>query len=335
MPLSTVLILAIDLGTDMVPAISMAYEDAESDIMKRPPRNAKLDRLVTRKLVVFAYLQIGVMQAMAGFYAWMVVLNDYGYPPTVLVGNPSGTGLFFGDQTMFCKFNGGQYVSAKGEIDPADPDPSFFGPSIEYPLWDRGDAGYLKKCTFPAKMVNRRKGTPGHNFNFREADTYGSRPSFFPQTTVEAIWALEEKRFFEYTPWRARMSPFWNNKWVSWDIGRNEERLAGAKAGTLGWNNNRHARRAQILRFKNSQHNHFPTTTTTNHKAAFLPRLLFGSLAAKGKKRHVYKKTTRAGGQGGLQLHLPQADAGAVVELHREQLLAHRAQAPHAHTPVP
>ena len=40
MPLSTVLILAIDLGTDMVPAISMAYEDAEADIMKRPPRNA-------------------------------------------------------------------------------------------------------------------------------------------------------------------------------------------------------------------------------------------------------------------------------------------------------
>ena len=35
MPLSTVLILAIDLGTDMVPAISMAYEDAEADIMKR------------------------------------------------------------------------------------------------------------------------------------------------------------------------------------------------------------------------------------------------------------------------------------------------------------
>ena len=47
MPLSTVLILAIDLGTDMVPAISMAYEDAEADIMKRPPRNAATDHLVT------------------------------------------------------------------------------------------------------------------------------------------------------------------------------------------------------------------------------------------------------------------------------------------------
>merc|ERR1711907_148207 len=42
LPLSTVLILCIDLGTDMVPAISLAYEKAESDIMERPPRDKHL-----------------------------------------------------------------------------------------------------------------------------------------------------------------------------------------------------------------------------------------------------------------------------------------------------
>ena len=41
LPLGTVTILCIDLGTDMVPAISMAYEEAESDIMKRMPRYLK------------------------------------------------------------------------------------------------------------------------------------------------------------------------------------------------------------------------------------------------------------------------------------------------------
>merc|ERR1719209_1158399 len=40
LPLGTITILFIDLGTDMVPAISLAYEKAESDIMKRPPRRA-------------------------------------------------------------------------------------------------------------------------------------------------------------------------------------------------------------------------------------------------------------------------------------------------------
>lgn len=41
-----VAILCIDLGTDLIPAISLAYEQAESDIMKCPPRNPKKDRLV-------------------------------------------------------------------------------------------------------------------------------------------------------------------------------------------------------------------------------------------------------------------------------------------------
>jgi len=77
--LTTVLILCVDLGTDMIPAISLAYERKESDIMSRPPRDAKIDHLVTAKLVSFAYLQIGVFQALAGFYSFFVVCNDYGF----------------------------------------------------------------------------------------------------------------------------------------------------------------------------------------------------------------------------------------------------------------
>jgi len=87
LPLSTVLILCIDLGTDMIPAISLAYEKAESDIMSRPPRDAKVDHLVTAKLIGFAYLQIGIMQALAGFYTYLVVLGDYGIHPNSLLGN--------------------------------------------------------------------------------------------------------------------------------------------------------------------------------------------------------------------------------------------------------
>merc|ERR1711887_130330 len=51
LPLGTVTILCIDLGTDMVPAISMAYEQAESDIMKRQPRNPFTDKLVNERLI--------------------------------------------------------------------------------------------------------------------------------------------------------------------------------------------------------------------------------------------------------------------------------------------
>ena len=34
---------------DQLPAISMAYEKPESDIMKRPPRNPQTDKLVGHK----------------------------------------------------------------------------------------------------------------------------------------------------------------------------------------------------------------------------------------------------------------------------------------------
>merc|ERR1711907_558873 len=84
LPLSTVLILCIDLGTDMIPAISFAYENPELDIMDRVPRNAKRDHLVNSKLICFAYLQIGVIQASAGIYTYFVILNDYGIRPNTL-----------------------------------------------------------------------------------------------------------------------------------------------------------------------------------------------------------------------------------------------------------
>jgi len=79
LPLTTQLILAIDLGTDIFPAISFAYEPTELDIMKRKPRDASKDRLVTVKLIVFSYLLIGVIQAAASFFCFFSVMNDFGF----------------------------------------------------------------------------------------------------------------------------------------------------------------------------------------------------------------------------------------------------------------
>ncbi|XP_012885947.1 PREDICTED: sodium/potassium-transporting ATPase subunit alpha-4-like [Dipodomys ordii] len=62
LPLGTISILCIDLGTDMVPAISLAYESAESDIMKRRPRNPKVDNLVNHRLIGMAYGQIVIFK---------------------------------------------------------------------------------------------------------------------------------------------------------------------------------------------------------------------------------------------------------------------------------
>uniref|UniRef100_A0A3Q3JGK5 Sodium/potassium-transporting ATPase subunit alpha n=1 Tax=Monopterus albus TaxID=43700 RepID=A0A3Q3JGK5_MONAL len=84
--LGTVTILCIDLGTDMVPAISLAYETAESDIMKRQPRNSKTDKLVNERLISMAYGQIGMMQAIGGFFTYLVILAENGFLPMDLLG---------------------------------------------------------------------------------------------------------------------------------------------------------------------------------------------------------------------------------------------------------
>jgi len=79
LPLGVVTILFIDLGTDMVPAISLAYECSEQDIMKRKPRNAKLDRLVNQRLISLAYGMIGFLQACSGFYVYACCYAENGW----------------------------------------------------------------------------------------------------------------------------------------------------------------------------------------------------------------------------------------------------------------
>ena len=86
LPLGTITILCIDLGTDMVPAISLAYEKAESDIMKRRPRDPLRDKLVNQRLISMAYGQIGFMQASAGFFVYLVIMAENGFWPSRLLG---------------------------------------------------------------------------------------------------------------------------------------------------------------------------------------------------------------------------------------------------------
>lgn len=86
LPLGTITILCIDLGTDMIPAISLAYEQAESDIMKRMPRDPIRDKLVNDRLISMAYGQIGMIQASAGFFTYFVIMAENGFKPALLFG---------------------------------------------------------------------------------------------------------------------------------------------------------------------------------------------------------------------------------------------------------
>uniref|UniRef100_A0A915KQG0 Cation-transporting P-type ATPase C-terminal domain-containing protein n=1 Tax=Romanomermis culicivorax TaxID=13658 RepID=A0A915KQG0_ROMCU len=85
LPLGTVTILCIDLGTDLWPAISLAYERAESDIMKRKPRDPIRDKLVNNRLIQLAYGMIGMIQAASGFFTYFVIMGENGFRPEKLL----------------------------------------------------------------------------------------------------------------------------------------------------------------------------------------------------------------------------------------------------------
>lgn len=78
LPLSVVLILAIDLGTDLLPALGLATEKAEYNVMKEKPRDRK-ERLLSKKLLFMSYGIIGMIQAAAGFTAYFWVLYSNGW----------------------------------------------------------------------------------------------------------------------------------------------------------------------------------------------------------------------------------------------------------------
>ncbi|MGV3517193.1 cation-translocating P-type ATPase [Luteitalea sp.] len=71
-------ILAVDLGTDLLPALGLGAEPAEPDLMARAPRDRE-SRLITGALLLRAYLFLGVLEAAAAMTAFVVVRPRAGH----------------------------------------------------------------------------------------------------------------------------------------------------------------------------------------------------------------------------------------------------------------
>jgi calcium-translocating P-type ATPase len=76
--LGVMLVLAIDLGTDLVPALALGVEPADPSVMKRPPRSRDA-RVITRNLVLRSIVLLGLVEgvaAMTAFY-WRYWTNGF------------------------------------------------------------------------------------------------------------------------------------------------------------------------------------------------------------------------------------------------------------------
>jgi len=87
--IETICILLIDLGTDLAPAVSIAYEEPEDAIMQIPPRTEH-SHLVGPQMMMVAYGTIGIFQTIAAFFAFLYCYYDQGFTLDGLIGSGIG-----------------------------------------------------------------------------------------------------------------------------------------------------------------------------------------------------------------------------------------------------
>ena len=78
LPLTIIQILAVDLGTDMLPALALGAEKPDPQGMLRPPR-PRSERLLSWPLLARAYLFLGVLEAAAAMAAFFFILHMGGW----------------------------------------------------------------------------------------------------------------------------------------------------------------------------------------------------------------------------------------------------------------
>ncbi|XP_077115951.1 potassium-transporting ATPase alpha chain 2-like [Ranitomeya variabilis] len=86
LPIGAITILFIELGTDIIPSIALAYEKAENDIMLRKPRNPYKERLVNMNLLSYSYFNIAGIETFSGFLNYFTILAQQGFLPVRVVG---------------------------------------------------------------------------------------------------------------------------------------------------------------------------------------------------------------------------------------------------------
>lgn len=75
--LTVLQILAVDLGTDLLPALGLGSETPEAGVMRQPPRPRDLP-LLNRPLMVRAYLVLGLVEGLSAMAGYLLVWRNNG-----------------------------------------------------------------------------------------------------------------------------------------------------------------------------------------------------------------------------------------------------------------
>ena len=180
LPVNTILVLCIDVGTDIMPNIFQSYETAEHGMLKKKPRNVKYDKLCTGRLFVYAYFFNGIFECLGCFLAYFVVMSDYGFRPVNLFFFAFDEGIRPAEQDYYnlydTEYNGnsrafirdnyelmGLYGEAK-EI--------YFESKVDKPNWDGDEMASVDLRLFYPQLPKSFFGECKHDSRGQNFDDY-------------------------------------------------------------------------------------------------------------------------------------------------------------------
>jgi magnesium-transporting ATPase (P-type) len=80
LPLVVMQVLAIDLGTDLIPAIALGTARAERGTMRRPPR-PRTERLLNRRVLGRVFGYVGLLEGLAAMASFLFAYGLSGWRP--------------------------------------------------------------------------------------------------------------------------------------------------------------------------------------------------------------------------------------------------------------
>jgi len=82
LPLTAFQMIAICVGSDMIGSLGLVQEAPEPGLMSRKPRDPRHDRMISLRIIGYAYFQIGIMGSTIAFCMYFYTFWYYGIAPS-------------------------------------------------------------------------------------------------------------------------------------------------------------------------------------------------------------------------------------------------------------
>ncbi|SPQ93560.1 unnamed protein product (mitochondrion) [Plasmodiophora brassicae] len=221
--LNSFMILSIDLGTEVCPSLSLSYETAEDAIMQRPPRDDKVDRLVSIPLFLYMYVWAGIPVAMLSIGAYLLVFQSHGIPLSELVHTSyfqPGCGPLLIGSTVFSEADQ-QYILSSAQS-------AFLGTIVLSQFWHIFHVKTRVNSIFEHGVFNNRLMNAGvlvelglviaivyvPFMNSAFGTAYGGQTELWTMNLVSAVYLTGFNEFRKYMLRKDLTSTF--SHWMGW-----------------------------------------------------------------------------------------------------------------------